>query len=313
MEQILDYAMFDSVPKDILEKFIQNLSIQCEKSVKEKENISFKKQTNDKHLSQIKSQQQSQLSKQQRKDDNIQQKEIKRLSSNASITKQQSISNNSISMQKTEGELTYPSSGVKGSRKGKPSPILPTHSSFVDVMYEQGFELRGVVKMFQDSPSLRDSLWKKEVLLICPESKKTEFRYSLFDHTSKSWWSNFDGTSSKIENAWLIVGFPNYTLRLTYYTLASNIEKISMCQPMSWKIFGSNDPNSFSDDDLIDFVKSAPSMNAPCPMKTFQVMKKIKPYSYFKFVMLKNYAVKYQYQGEFNLSGLELFGVLTAR
>ena len=210
-------------------------------------------------------------------------------------------------------EESHPSAGVAGSRKGKPPPTLPSSSNFVSVDYELGYELRGVVTVFQDSPTLSGNKWMKEVEVIVAEGTKVDFRYNMFDHTSRTWWSNYDGTCCSLDKAWIIVGFPNYTLRLQYYTLASKEERQFYSQPMSWKIYGSDNSSSFSEEDLIEYVKSAPSMNIPKPMKTFQVAKKAKPYSYFMFVLLKNYSSRKVDQGELTLSGLELFGILTAK
>lgn len=82
---------------------------------------------------------------------------------------------------------------------------------------------------------------------------------------------------------------------------------------MSWKIYGSDNPESFDENDLICYVKNAPAMNIRRPMKTFEVEKKAKPYSYFKFVMLKNFTNLPHNQGEFSLTAIEVFGILTSK
>ena len=210
----------------------------------------------------------------------------------------------------SSNDVTYPSSGVAGSRYNKPTPSLPSPSSFVSIDYESGFELFGVVSVFQER---KPSNWKDEVVVCVPEGSKFDFRYNLFDRTSRSWWSNYDGRGCFIEKAWIVVGFPNYTLRMTYYTLASKEEKPFFSQPMSWVIYGSDNPNKFSEEDVVERVKNAPSMNVPRPMKTFKVSGKSKPYSYFKFVLVKNFSPKKLNEGELTLSGLELFGILTAK
>lgn len=171
-------------------------------------------------------------------------------------------------------EESHPSAGVAGSRKGKPPPALPSSSNFVSVDYELGYELRGVVTVFQDSPTLSGNKWMKEVEVIVAEGTKVDFRYNMFDHTSRTWWSNYDGTCCSLDKAWIIVGFPNYTLRLQYYTLASKEERQFYSQPMSWKIYGSDNSSSFSEEDLIEYVKNDTSMNIQKPMRLFRLQRR---------------------------------------
>lgn len=211
-------------------------------------------------------------------------------------------------------EITIPSFGVNGCRKSQPPLVLPPPGSSVTIGYENGYELRGVIWLFQETSKLhKNSLWKKEVDLIVPPGTKSDFKYNLVDHSPRSYWNNFDGKKCTLETAWIIVGFPNCSLLLTHYTIAAKGDKIFYSQPMSWKILGSDDPENFNENDMICYVKNAPAMNIPRPMRTFEVEKKTRPYSYFKFVMIKNFTKLQQNQGELSLTGIELFGVLNVK
>lgn len=203
--------------------------------------------------------------------------------------------------------ITKSSTGVRGSRKGRPSPILPERSQYVDVEYEPGFELNGIFTMLQN----QKSRFKDEVVVKIHERTKTYLKYTIFDYSNDKYWDNYDGSSCKIETAWIVVGFPNYSLRLKYYTLIPKLTQKNFRPPKSWKIYGSNDGNNFNENDLIDYVKEASDMNVYGKTNTFGVKGKAKPYSYFKFVMLENYSTKKIDSGDFNISALEFFGILT--
>lgn len=205
--------------------------------------------------------------------------------------------------------VTNPAKGTKGSRNGKPSPVPPEPSHFVNIEYEPGFELNGIISMFQNNYS--KSRWKDEVLVQCSESTKSFLKYTIFDFSSDKYWDNYDGSSCKFDTAWITVGFPNYSLRLTNYTIAPKQMKKNFRPPKSWKIYGSNDPSHFNESDLVDYVKEAPTMNILDKINTFEVKGKAKPYSYFKFVMIENYSTKKLDAGDFNISALEFFGILT--
>ena len=219
--------------------------------------------------------------------------------------KSPSISNNSP----TFDEITYPAQGIKGSRNGKPPLIPPEHSHFVDVEYEPGFELNGIVVMFQNF--FQKSRWKDEIIVKCSEKTKAYLKYTIFDYNSDKYWDNFDGESCKHDTAWIVVGFPRYSLRLKYYTISPKQLKKNFRPPKSWKIYGSHNSTQFDESDLIEYVKEAPTMKVLDKINTFEVKNKAKPYSYFKFVLMENYSTKKIDAGDFNISGLELFGILS--
>ncbi|OHT02426.1 hypothetical protein TRFO_30493 [Tritrichomonas foetus] len=189
----------------------------------------------------------------------------------------------------------------------KTIPSLPISKNYVDVEYHTDCEFDGVVAMLQrENPNS----WMRDVIIRCPGSKES-LKYTIFEFDEYSWWDNYDGKSCKMENAWIIVGFPRYTLRLKSYTLSSIAERKNVHQPASWKIYGSVDGEEFTD--LITFVENAQEMNQPSAVVTFDVPSKPKPYSYFKFQMTKNFATRPSAGSEFSISGLELFGILTAK
>ncbi|KAK8857393.1 hypothetical protein M9Y10_015798 [Tritrichomonas musculus] len=320
MKELFDYVSYDTVPPQILKKFTQRLTKDVKNEQTENSNrpIELSKKP-EQTLSKPPAPPQSPSKGSEQTVSKIptpptsQPKNLS--SSSATIIKSPQPPMTSLhqtnSMPIPTGETATPTGGIRGCRRNKPAPVPPLKSSqSVIVDFESGYELSGVITMLQDNLSQ----WKKEVDLIIPKNMKGEsFKYSLFDHNPQRWWSNYDGKKCSIDTAWIIVGFHHYTLRLDYYTLASRGEKSFYSQPMSWKIYGSNDPAKFEEKDLIVYVKNAPSMNVPRPMKTFQVERRSKSYSYFKFVLLKNFTTRVQDQGELSLSAFELFGVLTAK
>lgn len=291
INKMIDFTFIDSSQKAILQKILPNLlKISCEK-----------RPNNDSFTS----------SKIINPNNEHKKVTIKTLLKNQNVPSEKSSNSNIL---KTENslsleEIPYPSSGIKGSRKGKPSPEPPQPSNFVDIEYEPGFELNGIILMLQNY--YQRPRWKDEVVIKCSESTKSYLKFKIFDFDKDNYWDNFDGESCKIDTAWIIVGFPNYSLRLTYYTIAPKNLKKNFRPPKSWKIYGSNDIDYFDESDLISYVKEAPTMNDPDRLNTFEIKNKPKPYSYFKFVMLENYAPKKIDAGDFNISALEFFGILT--
>ena len=184
---------------------------------------------------------------------------------------------------------------------------LPTQSQRYSRILYTDDQFDGVISLFKRSmPN-----WHEYVRVIAPGVKQTK-KYAIFDYEYDSYWNNYNGSRCEMKDAWIIIGFPHHTLRLTSYTIEDKARRQDTYQLKSWVIYGSLEDRNF--DEIVTQVENCTEMNKPYPLATFHVNPRdIKPYSYFKIRMLSNHSKWPEYASEFSIMNLELFGVLSLK
>lgn len=118
-------------------------------------------------------------------------------------------------------------------------------------------------------------------------------------------WNNFDGTTYKKEDQWIIIRFFIYKIKLDAYTFLIDKERAYFSQMKHWKIYGSLNGIDWS---LID-EKNTDALNKPHSKETFKCTKgNTNFYSYIKIEQLENFSKEKKDSYEMTLTKVEFFG-----
>lgn len=145
------------------------------------------------------------------------------------------------------------------------------------------------------------------VTMDTPSVRKKKYLHKLINYNEEQYfnWNNFDGTSYKKEEQWLMIRFLIYKVRLDAYTLYADKERSNFSQMKHWKVLGSNDGSNWS---LVD-EEDTDILNKPHSYSTFKCKGENKQfYTYFKIEQLENFSSKKETVNEMTLSKFEFFG-----
>ena len=151
-----------------------------------------------------------------------------------------------------------------------------------------------LTKTFKGNPH------SKNIIEIIPSSSSSSSNYvRLLDYNWDNYWA-----SSNRPNSYIRFNFKQYKVKINAYTLKSRSESPGGGHPKSWVIEGSNDGSSW---EVIDTRDNDSCINGSRLVHTFTFPNISKPYQY---VQMKLTSQNHRGDNFFNLTNIELFGVL---
>ena len=144
------------------------------------------------------------------------------------------------------------------------------------------------------------------LVIDCGGNKRWAIPYLFEYNDDTKYWENSDSDYLE-QNQWLLIGFEEYRLKLKNYTLGHSLKGPNNGQPKHWKLFGSDDTQTWVQ---IDEVNNATELNKKQAHHTYTIKNPSRYFHYFKFQQISNWSKKPAMRYKFVLGAVEFFGNL---